>query len=149
MYAARAEEFAGDILPGLASGIFHHVQHHTAHAASAYLAAPFGDCAVLVLDGRGEVTSHLAGVVRDGKLEKLAAQVLPQSVGLLYEEVTAHLGFRRSSDEFKVMALASYGIIGATFLLLAWMIVLKWAQSERDRLTRDKAMAVRRARNLR
>ncbi|HEY0520872.1 MAG TPA: carbamoyltransferase C-terminal domain-containing protein [Ilumatobacteraceae bacterium] len=109
MYAARAEEFAGDILPGLPSGVFRHVQHHTAHAASAYLAAPFGDCAVLVLDGRGEITSHLAGVVRDGKLDKLAAQVLPQSVGLLYEEVTAHLGFRRSSDEFKVMALASYG----------------------------------------
>jgi carbamoyltransferase len=28
---------------------------------------------------------------------------------LLYEELTAHLGFRRSSDEYKVMALAAYG----------------------------------------
>jgi carbamoyltransferase len=28
---------------------------------------------------------------------------------LLYEELTEHLGFRRSSDEYKVMALASYG----------------------------------------
>jgi carbamoyltransferase len=27
----------------------------------------------------------------------------------VYEEATAHLGFRRSSDEYKVMALASYG----------------------------------------
>ena len=29
--------------------------------------------------------------------------------GLLYESLTEHLGFLRSSDEFKVMALASYG----------------------------------------
>jgi carbamoyltransferase len=34
---------------------------------------------------------------------------LPHSLGLLYEELTAHLGFLRSSDEYKVMALASYG----------------------------------------
>ena len=39
----------------------------------------------------------------------LAAQALPHSLGLLYEDLTAHLGFRRSSDEYKVMAMASYG----------------------------------------
>jgi carbamoyltransferase len=64
---------------------------------------------VLVLDGRGEVASHLAGHARDAHLDVLAAQRLPHSLGLLYEEVTAHLGFRRSSDEYKVMAMASYG----------------------------------------
>ena len=37
------------------------------------------------------------------------AQRLPHSLGLMYEEVTEHLGFMRSSDEYKVMALASYG----------------------------------------
>ena len=109
MFAERAESFIESTLPGLRSGIVRHVPHHVAHAASAYAASGFGDCSVLVLDGRGESTSHLAGRVRNGELEILASQVLPQSVGLLYEEVTAHLGFRRSSDEFKVMALASYG----------------------------------------
>jgi carbamoyltransferase len=64
---------------------------------------------VLVLDGRGERASHLAGRSVDGELEVLAAQRLPHSLGLLYEEVTDHLGFRRSSDEYKVMALAAYG----------------------------------------
>jgi carbamoyltransferase len=34
---------------------------------------------------------------------------MPHSLGLLYEEVTAYLGFLHSSDEYKVMALASYG----------------------------------------
>ncbi len=37
------------------------VPHHVAHAASACLAAPFDTCAVLVLDGRGERGSVLAG----------------------------------------------------------------------------------------
>src|SRR5690606_19840743 len=39
----------------------------------------------------------------------LAEQWLPHSLGLRYEELTEHLGFRRSSDEYKVMALAAYG----------------------------------------
>jgi len=64
---------------------------------------------VLVLDGRGERASHLAGRFAGGELDVLATQALPHSLGLLYEELTAHLGFRRSSDEYKVMAMASYG----------------------------------------
>ncbi len=43
------------------------------------------------------------------RLEVLATQPLPDSLGLLYEDLTEHLGFRRSSDEYKVMAMASYG----------------------------------------
>jgi carbamoyltransferase len=85
------------------------VPHHIAHAASAHLAAPYPSSAVLVLDGRGERASHLAGRSVDGDLDILAVQHLPHSLGLLYEEVTEHLGFRRSSDEYKVMALAAYG----------------------------------------
>jgi carbamoyltransferase len=61
------------------------------------------------VDGRGETTSHLAGRVVDGRLDILARQALPHSLGLLYEALTEHLGFRRSSDEYKVMALAAYG----------------------------------------
>ena len=62
-----------------------------------------------MLDGRGEQASHLSGRYEDGRLDTLATQQLPHSLGLLYESLTEHLGFLRSSDEFKVMALASYG----------------------------------------
>ena len=89
------------------------VAHHVAHAASAALAAPVPQpgrpSSVLVLDGRGEQASHLSGRYEDGRLDTLATQQLPHSLGLLYESLTEHLGFLRSSDEFKVMALASYG----------------------------------------
>jgi carbamoyltransferase len=108
-YARRAPQFLATALPGLDPAIVRPVAHHIAHAASAGLAAPFGDCAVLVLDGRGEAVSHLAGVYRNGELSVLATQRLPHSLGLMYEEATQHLGFLRSSDEYKVMALASYG----------------------------------------
>ncbi|MEU1545612.1 carbamoyltransferase C-terminal domain-containing protein [Nocardia sp. NPDC005745] len=108
-YAFRAPAFLAAALPGLDPSIVRFVRHHLAHAASAALAAPFGDSAVLVADGRGESHSYLAGEYRDGKFVELAAQRLPHSLGLMYEDLTEHLGFTRSSDEYKVMALASYG----------------------------------------
>jgi carbamoyltransferase len=114
-YAARAPHFLKTALSGYQGGQFNFVRHHVAHAASAALAAPWGtdgslaDCAVLAVDGRGEATSMLAGEYRDCKLDVLAAQSLPHSLGLLYEDLTAYLGFERSSDEYKVMAMASYG----------------------------------------
>jgi carbamoyltransferase len=110
-YATRAPYFLADLLDGLDPEQVVFVPHHVAHAASAALAMPDdqGNCAVLVMDGRGERASHLSGRYRDGVLEPLAAQTLPHSLGLLYEDLTAHLGFLRSSDEYKVMALASYG----------------------------------------
>jgi carbamoyltransferase len=108
-YAEKAPGFLATALPGLDPASVRFVPHHVAHAASAGLAAPFRDSSVLVLDGRGEAVSHLAGHYTGGELEVLASQPLPHSIGLLYEDVTDHLGFLRSSDEYKVMAMASYG----------------------------------------
>jgi carbamoyltransferase len=108
-YARRAPRFLAAALPGLDPDKVKFVQHHVAHAASAALAAPYEQSACLVLDGRGERASHLAGRYDGPDLTVLAAQDLPHSLGLLYEDLTEHLGFLRSSDEYKVMALASYG----------------------------------------
>ncbi len=109
LYAQRAPRFLATALPGLDPAVVRHVRHHVAHAASTALASPCPDSAVLVVDGRGERTSMLAGVYRDHKLDVLATQDLPHSLGLLYESLTEHLGFTRSSDEYKVMAMGSYG----------------------------------------
>lgn len=109
LFAQRAPHFLRTILPGVDPGVVRFVPHHVAHAASAYLAAPFPDSSVLVLDGRGERGSHLSGRSSRGDLEVFSTQQLPHSLGLMYEELTEHLGFLRSSDEYKVMAMASYG----------------------------------------
>ena len=109
LYARRAPLFLSTLLPGLDPCVVHHVRHHVAHAASAWAASPFDSCAVLVLDGRGETASSLTGLAKDGQFVELGVQALPHSLGLRYEELTEHLGYRRSSDEYKVMAMASYG----------------------------------------
>jgi carbamoyltransferase len=108
-YARQAPSFLATALPGLDPERVQFIPHHVAHAASAALAAPDPDTDVLVLDGRGECASHLAGTYLDGRLTVHAGQQLPHSLGLLYEDLTEHLGFLRSSDEYKVMAMASYG----------------------------------------
>jgi carbamoyltransferase len=88
---------------------WHFVEHHLAHEASAYLAAPFESCAVLSMDGRGERATTSYGIYAEGRYKRIRQVNLPHSLGLLYESVTDYLGFLHSSDEYKVMALASYG----------------------------------------
>lgn len=88
---------------------WHFVPHHLAHAASAFHPSPFQRAAVMTLDGRGEkaTTSYWSGTGH--RLTPLGTVNMPHSLGLLYEDLTRHLGFLHSSDEYKVMALASYG----------------------------------------
>lgn len=85
------------------------VDHHLAHAISAYAYSGFEDSAVVVMDGRGawEATSIWHG--RDGRLKHILTIPFPDSLGYFYSEFTAYLGFQRNSDEWKVMGLAPYG----------------------------------------
>jgi carbamoyltransferase len=88
---------------------WHFVAHHLAHAASAFHPSPFDRAAILTLDGRGEKATTGYGLGAGSQIEWLGQVHMPHSLGLLYEQVTAYLGFLHSSDEYKVMALASYG----------------------------------------
>jgi carbamoyltransferase len=88
---------------------FRFMDHHLAHAISAFAYSGFEDAAVLVLDGRGatEATSLWRG--RNGRLEHLWTIPWPNSLGLFYAQFTHYLGFTPYSDEWKVMGLAPYG----------------------------------------
>jgi carbamoyltransferase len=88
---------------------WHFVPHHLAHAASAFHASPYAKAAVMTLDGRGEKATTGYAVGDGNRLEWLGQVHMPHSLGLLYERVTEYLGFLHSSDEYKVMALASFG----------------------------------------
>jgi len=100
--------FRGARVEDLASR-WHFVEHHLAHAASAFHASPFEHAAVFTLDGRGERATTAYSVGQGNGLERLGQVDMPHSLGLLYEQVTDYLGFLHSSDEYKVMALASFG----------------------------------------
>lgn len=88
---------------------WHYVEHHLAHAASAFLPSPFDEAAIMTIDGRGEAATTTYSMGRGTTIERIGEVRMPHSLGMLYEAVTEHLGFLRSSDEYKVMALASYG----------------------------------------
>ena len=106
---ARFRGNSGSASPAKNHYSWHFVEHHITHAASAFHASPFQHAAVLTLDGRGEkaTTGYFVG---DGnRLHGIGQVNFPHSLGLLYEDVTDYLGFLRSSDEYKVMALASFG----------------------------------------
>ncbi|UOE52424.1 carbamoyltransferase [Mucilaginibacter sp. SMC90] len=88
---------------------WHYVEHHVAHAASAFNCSPFNEAAVMTVDGRGELATTTYNFGSGQQLTRIGQVNMPHSLGLLYEQVTNHLGFLHSSDEYKVMALASYG----------------------------------------
>jgi carbamoyltransferase len=84
------------------------VDHHLAHAASTYFPSGFDRAAILIVDGIGEaVCSTLAS--GDGtRIQTLETKLFPHSLGFLWEDISAHLGFS-TYDAAKVMGLAAYG----------------------------------------
>ncbi|MFH1022524.1 MAG: carbamoyltransferase C-terminal domain-containing protein [Planctomycetota bacterium] len=89
-------------------GRFAHCEHHLAHAASAFYASPFAEAAILTMDARGEAASTRFWVGRGTEITPLGEIRLPHSLGHLYAQITAYLGYG-SNDEYKVMGLAPYG----------------------------------------
>jgi carbamoyltransferase len=86
-----------------------YMEHHPAHAASAFLVSPFDEAALLTVDYIGEWAVTWAGVGRGTSIKRLWSCNYPHSLGVFYSAITDYLGFRRASDEYKVMGLASYG----------------------------------------
>jgi carbamoyltransferase len=102
-----AKRFAQQFGPTRAKMRF--VDHHLAHAISAYAYSGFDNAAVVVMDGRGawEATTIWRG--RNGRLDPMLMIPFPDSVGYFYSAFTEFLGFQPNSDEWKVMGLAPYG----------------------------------------
>jgi carbamoyltransferase len=102
-----AKQFAQQFQPTKAKMRF--VDHHLAHAISAYAYSGLDEAAVVVMDGRGawEATTIWHG--RNGRLAPVLMIAFPDSVGYFYSAFTEFLGFQPNSDEWKVMGLAPYG----------------------------------------
>ena len=88
---------------------WHFVEHHLAHAASAYFGAAFDRSAVITMDGRAERAATSYWIAEGSSLRRLGEVRMPHSLGLLYEKITAHLGFRPADDEYRVIVMAPYG----------------------------------------
>jgi carbamoyltransferase len=96
-------------LPGFPANRVVGVNHHLAHAASAYFTSGWDECLVIVIDAMGEVQSLSVFEGRGGKLRRLHELSANDSIGIFYSLLTLHLGFEFNADEYKVMGLAPYG----------------------------------------
>jgi carbamoyltransferase len=87
----------------------HHVEHHLAHLASAFLVSRFDEAACISIDGFGDFASTAMGFGRSHSVEIDKRVYFPHSLGIFYSALTQLIGFPHYGDEYKVMGLAPYG----------------------------------------
>ncbi|MBF0501104.1 MAG: carbamoyltransferase [Candidatus Riflebacteria bacterium] len=98
------------------SGVgWHWVDHHLAHAASAFYRSPFDEAAILTSDALGEFESVMKAYGRGTRIEVLERIPFPHSIGSIYSAITDHLGFKVYSGEGTVMGLAGFGKLRRKF----------------------------------
>ncbi|MFQ6134344.1 MAG: carbamoyltransferase [Nitrososphaerales archaeon] len=111
---ATYENFT-EILAGFFKFRFKHsppirlVDHHFAHASSAFYVSGFDEAMVLTLDLSGDNRSTTLSYGVDGKITEITDFRKPNSLGLFYSIITEYLGFQYDNDEYKVMGLSAYG----------------------------------------
>jgi carbamoyltransferase len=87
----------------------HHVEHHLAHLASAFLVSAFEEAACLSVDGFGDFASTAMGFGQGNQVKIDNRVYFPHSLGIFYSAMTQFIGFPYFGDEYKVMGLAPYG----------------------------------------
>lgn len=87
----------------------HHVEHHLAHLASAFLVSDFDEAVCLSIDGFGDFASSTWGMGWGNDIQIDGRVYFPHSLGIFYSVITQFIGFPYFGDEYKVMGLAPYG----------------------------------------
>ncbi len=85
------------------------VDHHTAHAASAYFGSGFDRALVVTADSLGDGCSLTVSYAEGTRVRRVFSADPFVSFGTFYALVTRHLGFRPYRHEGKVLALAAAG----------------------------------------
>ncbi len=86
------------------------VEHHLAHASSAYHLSGFdGRTAILGVDGKGEYATTFFGYGESGRIHRISELYDPDSLSGVYGALTEYLGFEMLDGEYKVMGMAPYG----------------------------------------
>jgi len=88
------------------------VEHHRAHAASAYYASGFDRALILTVDAYGSGLTTTLSLGEEGRLRRIHEVRFPHSLGMFYAQITKALGFVPDRHEGKILGLAAYGTIG-------------------------------------
>ena len=116
------------------------VDHHDAHAASAYYASPFDSARVLSIDRAGDFRSTVLYDGEGNRLTRIRELYFPDSLGDLYNRVTELLGFEARSDEHKVQWLSAGGTpaYAEIFDALIRSTATGWPQFDRSFFDSDR-----------
>lgn len=107
---ANVDKLISDLNIGGGTARVQPVEHHLAHASSAYHLSGFEEkTAILGIDGKGEYATTFFGYGEKGRIHKIKEFYDPDSLGGLYGAMTEYLGFEMLDGEFKVMGMAPYG----------------------------------------
>ncbi len=86
------------------------VEHHLAHASSAYHLSGFAEkTAIMGVDGKGEYATTFFGFGENGRIHRIKEFYDPDSLSGVYGAITEYLGFEMLDGEYKVMGMAPYG----------------------------------------
>jgi carbamoyltransferase len=85
------------------------VEHHAAHAASAYYPSPFDEATVLTLDRAGDFRSGSRWTASGTRMSLDQEHYYPDSLGDVFGRVTELLGMQARLDEHKVQWLSVSG----------------------------------------
>lgn len=85
-----------------------YLEHHKAHAYSAFIPSNYEKALVLIVDGQGEYMGTTLYLADRNKNDLKLMMETPVSIGYFYAGITKQIGFK-SGEEGKTMGLASYG----------------------------------------
>jgi len=85
------------------------VDHHYAHACSAYFTSGMPEATVITMDGAGDNCSSAVYRAKGGDLQKLGSVTSFDSLGNYYAYITHLCGFKAQKHEGKITGLAAYG----------------------------------------
>jgi carbamoyltransferase len=85
------------------------IDHHEAHAASAFFASPFEEATVITLDREGDLRCGAKWKGQGNHLTLEDEILYPNSMGELFGRITARLGFRPQAEEHLVQWLSATG----------------------------------------
>ena len=84
------------------------IDHHLAHASSAFYTSGFKNSFIITADLSGDSRSTVLFYADKTGIKEINSYSKPNSLGLFYATITQYLGFRYDNDECKTMALAGF-----------------------------------------
>jgi carbamoyltransferase len=108
MAATLRSETALDEVDGDLTELMTYVDHHRAHAASAYYTSGFDTATILTVDSSGDGYSSTVYRGASNEIERVATNGRIDSLGVLWSIVPTIFGFKSSRHAGKFMGMASY-----------------------------------------